>query len=71
MPQYFVVLFEISIWKAFLVMVCSPVKLSSSAMLRNRVRIPGNFSKLEKLPKTQTIHLNHTVEIDDLLQYKL
>ncbi len=32
------------------------------------MHLPGNFSKLEKLPKTQKIHLNHTVEIDDLLQ---
>jgi len=31
------------------------------------MHLPGNFSKLEKLPKTQKIHLNHTVEIDDLL----
>ncbi len=41
--QCFVVLIEISIWKAFLVMVCSPVKLSSSASLRNRVVIPWFF----------------------------
>ncbi len=47
MPQCFVVLFEISIWKAFLVMVCSPVKLSSSASLRNRVVIPGIFPNLK------------------------
>ncbi len=47
MPQYFVVLFEISIWKAFLVIVCSPVKLSSSASLRNRVVIPGIFPNLK------------------------
>jgi len=35
------------------VMVCSAVKLSSSAILRNRVQIPGNFSKLEKLPQAE------------------
>ncbi len=46
-PQCFVVLFEISIRKAFLVMVCSPVKLSSSASLRNRVVIPGIFPNLK------------------------
>ncbi len=51
MPQCVVVLFEIRIWKAFLVMVCSPVKLSSSASLRNRVVIPGNVSKFENFPK--------------------
>jgi hypothetical protein len=52
-PQCFVVLFEISIWKAFLVMVCSPVKLSSSGSLRNRVVIPGNVSKFEKFPNAE------------------
>jgi hypothetical protein len=35
------------------VMVCSPVKLSSSASLRNRVVIPGNFSKFEKFPSAE------------------
>ena len=54
-PQCFVVLFEINIWKAFLVMVCSPVKLSSSASLRNRVVIPGNFSKFEKFPNAEWV----------------
>ncbi len=54
-PQYFVVLFEISIWKAFLVMVCSPVKLSSSASLRNRVVIPGIISKFENFPNTEWV----------------
>jgi hypothetical protein len=54
-PQCFVVLFEISIWKAFLVMVCSPVKLSSSASLRNRVVIPGNDSKFEKFPNAEWV----------------
>jgi hypothetical protein len=51
--QCFVDLFEISIWKAFLGMVCSPVKLSSSANLRNRVVIPGFFSKFEKFPNAE------------------
>ncbi len=50
-PQCFVVLFEISIWKAFLVMVCSPVKLSSSASLRNRITIPGIFFQIWKFSK--------------------
>ncbi len=51
MPQCFVALYKISIWKAFLVMVCCPVKLSSSASLRNRVVIPGFFSKFENISK--------------------
>jgi hypothetical protein len=51
-PQCFVVLFEISVWKDFLMMVCIPVKLSSSASLRSRV-IPGNFSKFEKFPNAE------------------
>ncbi len=55
MPQCFVVLFEISIWKAFLVIVCSPVKLSSSASLRNRVVIPGFFSKFEKISNAEPV----------------
>ncbi len=50
-PQCFVVLFEISIWKAVFVMVCSPVKLSSSASLKNRVVIHGNFSNFVKNSK--------------------
>ncbi len=54
-PQCFVILFEIRIWKAFLVMVCSPVNLSSSASLRNRVVIHGNFSKLEKFPNAEWV----------------
>ncbi len=54
-PQCFVVLFEISIWKAFLVMVCSPVKLSSSASLRNRVVIPGFFFKFENFPNAEWV----------------
>ncbi len=53
MLQCFVVLFEISIWKAISVMVCSPGKLSSSASLRNRVVIPGNVSKFEKFPNVE------------------
>ncbi len=53
MPQCFVVLFEISIWKAFLVMVCSLVKFSSSASLRNRVVIPGNVSEFDKFPNAE------------------
>jgi hypothetical protein len=53
--QWFVVLFEIRIWKAFLVMVCSPVKLSSSGSLRNRVVIPGNYSKFEKFPTAEWV----------------
>jgi hypothetical protein len=36
-----------------LVMVCSPVKLSSSASLRNRVVIPGNVSKFEKFQNAE------------------
>jgi hypothetical protein len=52
-PQCFVVLFEVSIWKAFLMMVCSSVKSSSSASLRNRVVTAGIFSKFEKFPNAE------------------
>jgi hypothetical protein len=52
-PHCFVVLFEIIIWTAFLVMVCSPVKLLSSAGLRNRVVIPGIFPNFGEFPNEE------------------
>ncbi len=48
-------MFCCSLWdkhmESLLVMVCSPVKLSTSASLRNRVVIPGKFCQIWKKSK--------------------